>query len=147
MEARILRVREPEPRSLYATPYANTVANPKFREIVVLDRRCNCPDLAGMTEPVIIPPPLAAAGLMTLFLPKLSIEGIQIHAEDIEILMEDDYAGRRIVSDCEAIARLQNVNIEVEIIGQHYVSRIIAIQEINENELEIVENLAEISIE
>ena len=145
MESRLPKVKEPEPRSAEAASYANAVVNPDYREISTLDRRCNRIDLIGTLDPVVVPLPISAARFLTLFLPKLAAEGIQIHCEDIETIIHDKFMGIRVVSNQEAIDNLRQIGVNVDVVGQIQMVKVVSIRPIEED-LGIVEDMGEVSI-
>ena len=145
MESHLLEVKEPEPRSAEAASYANEVVNPNFRKISTLDRRCNRLDLMGTLDPVVVPLPISAAGFLTLFLPKLAAEGVQIHCDDVEMVIHDEFMGMGVVSNQEAIDNLRRIGVNVDVVGQIQTVKVVSIRPIEED-LGIVEDMAEVSI-
>ena len=111
VEARILRVREPELRSTSVGSYPNVIVNPYYREVITLDRTCNRADLLGTIMPVPTPRLIGAEVLLNWLIPKWRWEGIQIHLNDLQTLVHEDGL-LSIVSNQMAIDNLRSLLLD-----------------------------------
>jgi len=146
VEARILRVRESEPRSSSVGSYPNVIVNPYYREVVTLDRTCNWADLMGTIMPVPTPRPVRPQVLLNWDILKWRREGIQIHLDDIQTLVYKDGL-LTIESNQAAIDNLRSLDIEVEIIGLIHPIWVLSICPVEDEDLQIVDDMAEVTID